>query len=361
MLKKAAALDALAHKARQPPRSAVPRQVWLLSCAGLGLCLLLAMAVGPTGIGLHALPSAFVGIVEGDGRAETLVLLKLRIPRVLLGAFVGAALAVSGAIMQGLFRNPLADPGLIGVSSGAALAAVAMIAAGHHLPSALVNALGIFALPAAAFVGGLVTTLVLVRVAHRSGTLSTATLLLAGIAIAAFSGAMTGLLAYMSDDRELRDITLWSMGSLAGANWDKVLAIIPFTVVLAYMLPRSVRALNGFLLGEAEAYHLGIDVEAEKKRCVLMTAVATGAAVAVAGILGFVGIIIPHLVRLLVGPDHRYVLPLGAIIGASLVLFADVVARMLVRPAELPLGLVLAVIGAPLFLHIVVNRHGGAG
>jgi iron complex transport system permease protein len=297
---------------------------------------------------------------QADGRAETLVLLKLRLPRMLLGMFVGAALALSGTIMQGLFRNPLADPGLIGVSSGAALAAVATIVLGNSLAMPYVKALGVYALPFSAFFGGLLTTFVLVTVTRRAGTLVTGTLLLAGIAVASFCMAMIGLLAYASDDRELRDLTLWSMGSLAGSSWDKVLAVLPFALLLAVMVPRSVRALNGLLLGEAEAFHLGIDVEAEKRRCMVMAAVGTGAAVAVAGIIGFVGIVIPHVVRLLVGPDHRYVLPLGALAGASLVLLADVVARMAVRPAELPLGLVLAAVGAPIFLHIVVNRQGAA-
>lgn len=335
------------------------RMVWIASIAVLVLCAVLSLAIGPTGISLGALPEAAAGVWAGDGRPETLVLLKLRLPRMLLGAFVGAALALSGTIMQGLFRNPLADPGLIGVSSGAALAAVTLIALGSSLAAPVMTALGVYALPVAAFGGGLAATYVLVFIAQRSGTLVTSTLLLSGIAISAFSGAMTGLLAYASDDRELRDLTLWSMGSLAGANWDKVIAVLPFAVLLAVMLPRSVRALNGLLLGEAEAYHLGIDVEAEKRRCVLLTALSTGAAVAVAGIVGFVGIVIPHLVRLMVGPDHRLVLPLGAIVGAALVLCADVAARMLVRPAELPLGLVLAVVGAPLFLHIVLNRQMG--
>ena len=336
-------------------------RLWTISAVVLLACIVASIAVGPTGITLTSLPRAIGGVFAGDGRPETLVLMKLRLPRMLLGAFVGAALALSGAVMQGLFRNPLADPGLIGVSSGAALAAVTLIALGNSFALPVVKAFGVYALPVAAFAGGLATMFVLMFIAQRSGTLQTGTLLLAGLAISAFSGALTGLLAFASDDRELRDLTLWSMGSLAGANWDKVIALIPFALVLLVTIPRSVRALNGLLLGEAEAYHLGIDVEAEKRRCVLITALSTGAAVAVAGILGFVGIVIPHLVRLLVGPDHRLVLPLGAIMGASLVLIADVVARMIVRPAELPLGLVLAAVGAPIFLHIVVNRQGGEG
>ncbi|MDX2203403.1 MAG: iron ABC transporter permease [Hyphomicrobiaceae bacterium] len=338
------------------------RHLLTWGCGALVLaCAVLSLGIGPTGLSLGSLPRAVLGAWTGSPGPETLVLLNLRLPRVLLGVFVGAGLAVSGAVMQGLFRNPLADPGLIGVSSGAALAAVATIALGNGLAAPLMRAFGVYALPLAAFFGGLATTVVLMAVARRSGTLLTGTLLLAGVAIAALCGSLTGILAYASDDRELRDLTLWSMGSLAGASWPKVVAVLPFTLLLLALVPRLTRALNGFLLGEAEAFHLGIDVERAKRLCVLLTAAATGAAVAVAGIVGFVGIVVPHLMRLLAGPDHRFVLPGSAALGASLVLLADIFARMAVRPAELPLGLVLAILGAPVFLHLVVRRGAGGG
>src|SRR5690606_14148180 len=170
------------------------------------------------------------------------------------------------------------------------------------------------------------------------------------------SGALTGLIAYASDDRELRDLTLWSLGSLSGASWPKVVAIAPFAAIIAVTLPRVVRALNGFLLGEAEAFHLGIEVERTKWLIIFITAASAGAAVAVAGVIGFVGIVVPHFVRLIAGPDHRFVLPCSALLGATLVLLGDVIARMAVRPAELPLGIVMAAIGAPVFLHIVLRR-----
>ena len=186
--------------------------------------------------------------------------------------------------------------------------------------------------------------------------MAVSTLLLAGVALAALNGALMGLIAYSSDDRELRDLTLWMLGSLSGASWPKVFAIIPFALLVALVLPRLIRGLNGLLLGEAEAFHLGIDVERTKRGIVLVTSAAVGAAVAVSGILGFVGIVVPHLVRLLAGPDHRIVLPASALMGATLVLTADILARMLLRPAELPLGVVMAILGAPIFLHMVVKR-----
>lgn len=258
----------------------------------------------------------------------------------------------------GLFRNPLADPGLIGVSSGAALAAVATIALGSSFAGPWVRVLGVWALPLAAFLGGFVTTMALMLIARRHGTTAIATLLLAGIALGALAGALTGLLAYVTDDRELRDLTLWSMGSLAGASWQKVLGIAPFALLLLLTIPRLVRALNGLLLGEAEAFYLGVEVEGAKLRVVTLAAAAVGAAVAVAGTIGFVGIVVPHLVRLIAGPDHRVVLPASALLGAVLVVVADVAARMIVAPAELPVGIIMAVIGAPVFLHLVIRRGG---
>jgi iron complex transport system permease protein len=207
----------------------------------------------------------------------------------------------------------------------------------------------------------LATSAALVAIVTRQGQLSISTLLLAGVALAALNGALMGLIAFASNDRELRDLTLWMLGSLSGASWPKVLAVLPFAALVAAALPRLTRGLNGLLLGEAEAYHLGIDVEQSKRMIVVVTSAAVGAAVAVSGILGFVGIIVPHLVRLLAGPDHRIVLPASALMGATLVLIADIFARMLLSPAELPLGVVMTILGAPLFLHMVVKRGMAGG
>ncbi len=341
-------------------REHIGRRLVVVSILALTLAIVMSLSIGATGISLDALwravQSALFGTEDAERITEQLVLFGIRLPRTLLGVFVGAALAVSGAMMQGLFRNPLADPGIVGVSSGAALAAVATIALGNTIAAPWTRTFGTYALPFAAFLGGFLTTTLLVLVAGRRGQLMIGTLLLAGIAIGAIAGALTGLIAYVSDDRELRDLTLWSMGSLSGASWPKVVAILPFAAVIAVALPRVIRALNGLLLGEAEAFHLGIDVERVKWLIIFTTAACVGAAVAVAGVVGFVGIVVPHFIRLVAGPDHRYVLPCSAFLGATLLLMADVIARMAVRPAELPLGIVMAAIGAPVFLHIVLRR-----
>jgi iron complex transport system permease protein len=333
----------------------------LLACLlVLAVAAVLALSIGPTGITLDSLPRVLTAIVTGEADAgtarEKLVLLDIRLPRLLLGMFVGIALSTSGAMMQGLFRNPLADPGLIGVSSGAALAAVATIALGNGVLGFLVKPLGVYALPFMAFLGGVAATSILVMVADRHGQLITTTLLLAGIGVGALAAALTGLISFASDDRELRDLTLWMLGSLSGASWPKVFSVIPFALVLAAVCPRLIRALNGLLLGETEAFHMGVDVERSKKLIVLATASAVGAAVAVSGVIGFVGIVVPHFARMLGGPDHRCVLPVSATLGATLVLLGDVVARLALSPAELPLGVVMAIIGAPVFLHMVIRR-----
>lgn len=346
-------------RAAEPDRAQQRFVLFAVSALALAVAAVLSLSIGATGISLDALPTA-IGTLFGDGDAESarsaLVLLDIRLPRTILAAMVGACLAVAGAMMQGIFRNPLADPGLIGVSSGAALAAVTVIVLGHGIAAPVVAAFGAHAIPVAAFAGGLAVTGTLVVLASSRRTVSVAALLLAGLVLGALAQALMGLLAYLSDDRELRDLTLWTLGSLAGSSWTKVIGVAPFALLNLLLLPYLVRALNGLLLGEAEAFHLGIDVERIKRLIIIATAASVAAAVAAAGIIGFVGIIVPHVVRLVAGPDHGTVLPASAMLGAALLLAADIVARIIVAPAELPLGIVVALIGAPIFLHLVLRR-----
>ncbi|MFN4294341.1 MAG: FecCD family ABC transporter permease [Thermoflexales bacterium] len=286
---------------------------------------------------------------------QVAVLVAIRIPRVLMGAMIGAALAVSGAAMQGMFRNPLADPGLIGVSSGAALAAVATIVLGVSFADTLYKQLGPFTLPVAAFVGAVGATVIIYRLANVNGRTIVATMLLAGIAMNALLGAGTGFLTFIATDAQLRNITFWTLGSIGGATWRSVAAIAPFVFVAIMLMPRLARALNAMALGEAEARHLGFDVERTKRWVVMLVSLAVGAAVALAGIIGFIGLIVPHLLRLLMGPDHRGVLPGAALLGAALLLAADLIARTIVAPAELPIGIVTATLGAPFFLWLLLR------
>jgi iron complex transport system permease protein len=274
----------------------------------------------------------------------------IRLPRVALGVLAGAALAVSGALLQGVFRNPLADPGLIGVSSGAALGAVAIIVLG-------ISSIGLMTLPLAAFLTGTATTFFVYRLAQRHGRTDVATLLLVGLALNAMAGAATGLLTYLADDAQLRSIVFWTMGGLGGALWETVLVAAPWIAVSLALAPRLGRALNLFALGEMEARHLGIEVEQVKRAAILLAALATGTAVALVGPIGFIGLIVPHIVRLIAGPDHRLLLPACALGGASLLVLADLVARTMTAPAEVPVGLITACAGGPFFLALILRAR----
>ncbi|KAE9631679.1 FecCD family ABC transporter permease [Parasedimentitalea maritima] len=347
-----------------PKRNSLPvdrrvqaRQLTVILVALLSATSVLSLAWGASGMSLWG---ALVDLVAGRelSRLDSIVLFDIRLPRLCLGILVGASLAVSGAVMQGLFRNPLADPGIVGVSAGASLAAISAIVLGAFLPPAIRDLTGNYLVPVSAFFGGWGSTLILYRVSTRRGQTSVATMLLAGIALGALAGALSGILVYMADDNQLRDLTFWGMGSLAGATWTKVLAATPIVLAALAVAPFIARGLNGLALGEAAAGHIGISVQRVKNISILSVAAATGAAVAVAGGIGFIGIVVPHLLRLATGPDHHSLLPNAALLGASLLLAADMIARTVIAPAELPIGIVTAVLGAPVFLWILLKRHG---
>lgn len=340
-----------------PDRLSRARRLHGLLALLLVVVALTSLTVGATGVQLWDVAGK---LLRGDelSAMERVVLLDIRLPRLAMGLAVGTALAVSGAVMQGLFRNPLADPGIVGVSAGAGLGAILAIVLGGLLPPALAVLPGPYLVPVAAFLGGWVTTLLLYRVATRRGHTSVATMLLAGIALGALTGAISGVLVYMADDAQLRDLTFWGLGSLAGASWTKLAVALP---VIAVSLAGAVllgRALNALALGEATAAHIGIPVQRMKRLAILCVAAATGAAVAVSGGIGFIGIVVPHLLRLASGPDHRALLINAALLGAALLLVADMISRVVVAPAELPIGIVTAVLGAPVFLWILLRQRG---
>lgn len=338
-----------------------------LVIAFLAMLTVLAMiASAATGASDASAFDVVASLIRGEpatllSARDRIIVFDIRLPRALLGVLIGAALAVSGAVMQGLFRNPLADPGLIGISSGAALGAVVMIVLGGYLPATLLGLVGSFALALAAFAGGLLTTFLLYRIATRHGQTSVATMLLAGIAIAALAGAVTGILIYTADDKQLRDVTFWNLGSLAGATWPKVLTAGPIILVSLTVLPFLGRGLNAITLGEAAAFHMGVKVQQLKNIAVVSVAAAVGASVAVSGGIAFIGIVVPHLLRMVIGPDHRYLLPASALLGATLMLAADMAARTIVAPAELPIGIITALAGAPFFLWMLLRNRPSAG
>lgn len=320
----------------------------------LPVVALLSLTVGTVSISWVEALRAVVGS-SSTTQIDT-ILFDIRLPRILLAIFVGAVLATTGAVMQGLFRNPLADPSLIGVSSGASVGASLMIvtAGGFIQGGALV---GLSLVSIGAFVGGFTATLLVYRLATSGMGTSVTTMLLAGIAIGALAGALNSLLSYFSDNDMLRQISLWQMGNLSGASWLKVSIMGAVTILLMGLFPRDSRALNALLLGESEARHLGINVQWVKRRLIVLTALGVGVSVAVAGLVGFVGLIMPHIIRLMIGPDHRWLIPASGLAGAILLVVADSLARVVVIPAELPTGILTAILGAPFFVALLLQQR----
>ncbi len=317
-----------------------------------------SIAVGPMNITItdsfkSLLPSAF----ELPNHIQV-VINEIRLPRTLMCILIGAILALCGAVMQGLFRNPLAEPGIIGVSAGALLgAAIAMVLFASWLEEAPIY-INLFAVPIFAFLGGVITTMIVYRLGTSKFGTSVTIMLLAGIAVSALSGAGIGYLHFASDDEALRDLTLWSMGSLAGATWPSLGLAAATLTLLYFTFKREAMPLNAMLLGESEAAHMGVNVQSFKRRLIIVSAVGVGVAVSLTGIIGFIGLIVPHLIRMLVGPDHRSLLPLSALVGALLLTMSDMIARVAVAPAELPVGIITALIGTPFFLIILIQQKG---
>lgn len=322
-------------------------QLWTLT-ALLVLLMMISASSGAVAIPVRLLPELLFSPrfdVSSELYLWQSVLLDLRLPRVLFGALAGAVLALTGATMQALFRNPLAEPGLLGVSSGASLGAVMAILLGGG---------SFLVLAPAAFAGSLLATALAYHLGKRYHGM--AGLLLAGIAINAICGSLIGLMTYLADDTQLRSLTFWSMGSLAGATWPLLAVLSPCLLLLCALVLHHWRAMNALLLGEREAQHLGFPIKAVRRKLVLLTALLIGPLVAATGGIGFVGLVVPHLVRMLTGADHRQLLPASMLAGAIALVAADCLARMVVQPAELPIGIVTSLIGGPFFLWLLLSR-----
>ncbi len=343
------------RSARSLRRDGGPRGRALVLPVLAGLLVLaagFALSIGafPVGAGQiwHSLVDGFSG-QQQEGFAGS-VIWDIRLPRVLLAMLVGASLATAGCLMQGTFANPLAEPGIIGVSSGAAVVAVFSIVAG-------LSAFGAWVLPAAAFVGGLVVTAGVYWLARVNGRTEVLTLILVGIAVNAFAGALIGLLMSVSDDSQLRSITFWNLGSLSAATWMNVLSVLPIALIGIVSTIFLAHKLDLLSLGEHGAGHLGVNVERTRQISILLVALMTAAAVAVAGIITFVGLVVPHALRLVVGPSHRLLLPASAVGGAVLLVVADLISRTVVAPREIPLGVLTALIGSPVFFWLLRREH----
>jgi len=309
------------------------------------LSLLVAASLGSFSV------SIFDYLFQTSSILENKVLEQIRLPRVLLAGIVGASLGISGASLQGLFRNPLADPGLIGVSAGAALGASVVIVLGSSfIPDYI---FGPFILPLSAIMGAALVIYLLYLFTKGFGYQGVTYMLLVGIAVNALASVGIGILTFISSDSELRGLTFWTMGSFGAANWTLVLpAIIVILITIFLLIPYS-RQLDLLQLGEPEAYRLGVDVKSLKFRVIISSAIVVGISVSLSGMIGFVGLVVPHLMRLLGGVNHNYLLPASALFGATIMIVADLLSRILIQPAELPVGLLTSAIGAPFFLWLI--------
>lgn len=313
------------------------------------LALLLVLTLSAANLGALKLSFATLWHASADDVVWD-IWLNIRLPRVLLAAVVGCALATSGAVMQGLFRNPLADPGLLGLSSGAAMFV--------GLAIVFPYALGLYGHMVAAFLGSLAVSIIIFLLSRSShGTMSR--LLLAGIAINALCGSAVGILSYVGDDQQLRQLSVWMMGSLGQAQWSTLAIAASVIVPVTLLTLLSASRLNLLQLGDEEAHYLGINVHQIKIRLLVLSALLVGVCVAVSGIIGFIGLVIPHLIRMRIGADHRWLLPGAALGGACLLLLADTIARTAAAPSEMPVGLITSLIGGPYFLWLIVKPKGG--
>ncbi|MFX4262398.1 FecCD family ABC transporter permease [Pelotomaculum propionicicum] len=331
-----------------------------LLLAVLGLTVVLCTTIGPARIGftdvltmmLRRLPWAGDLIPRGDwpDNYETIVF-QMRLARVVLAALVGAGLAASGVVLQGLLINPMADPYILGISQGAALGATAaMLSLGGLL------ALGIYTVPLVAFLGGLVTSIVVYNLARVGNRVQMSTLLLAGIAVGLFLSAITSYIMITSG-QNVHQILFWMIGGFAGRGWDHVMVLLPYIITGYSIMHLYARRMNVILLGEEPAQHLGIDVERMKKVLLTAATLTTASAVSVSGVIAFVGLIIPHAVRLMVGPDHRVLLPTAALTGAIFLIVADALARVAAAPEEIPVGIITALCGGPFFIYLLRKKN----
>ncbi len=315
---------------------------------------LVSLSLGPVNIPASHVASIVLSLLGLDfadfGRTEQLVIEQIRLPRIVVGASVGMALGVAGATMQGLFRNPMADPGIIGVSAGGAVGAVVAIATGTA---------GLFflALPTFAFVGAMAATFLVYGIAAIGGRFSMATLLLAGVAVNAFLGAVvSAVIILLPDNEALREILFWLAGGLDSRSWEHVRISTPLILGGVAVIMLMARDLNLLMLGDDEARSMGVRVGLARPALLAAAALATGAAVAVSGTIAFVGLVTPHVIRLVLGPDHRVLVPMSAAGGAVFVILADTVARTIVQPAEFRVGVLTAFVGAPLFILLLIRN-----
>jgi iron complex transport system permease protein len=329
----------------------------LLGISLLGLFYSSVTVTVPTILHIILDKTLNMGWLTDVAKNEEMIIWNIRLPRVLLAFCIGASLALAGAAFQGLLRNPLADPYTIGVSSGASLGAVLVL----FFQVSIVG-LGSFTLPVVAILFGLISLFIvfgLVRLSSKS--LAIETIILAGIIVSAFIGSLVSLIISLSDRESMTQIIYWLYGSVGMRGWSHIQLILPFMLIGSFILIYHYRELNALALGEDAADHIGVDVKKGKTFVLIGASLLTGAAVAVSGSIGFVGLVIPHLVRLVTGPNHRHVLPLSMLVGGAFLILADLMARTIIAPKELPIGVITALIGAPVFALLLIRERFGKG
>lgn len=326
------------------------------------LILLLLLSVGSLFIGVYQFEGndfrAIYDLIfknQSVNTSDYYVFYNIRLPRIVLAILIGSGLAVSGTCLQGMFKNPLASPDLIGITSGAVLFAAVTIVLGSTIKPYIPEGLHYSLLSIMSFIGALITMSFVYKMSTVDGRTNIVVLLLSGVAITALTGAATGLLIYLSTEEELRDLTFWTLGSLAGANWTKNLIMAIVILISFSFLINKGKALNAMMLGEKDAEHLGIPVERIKRRIVIFSALTVGTAVAFAGTIGFVGLIVPYILRLVFKSNYYLILPLSAVLGSILLLTADTISRTIVAPSEVPIGILTAIMGAPVFIAILIR------
>lgn len=318
--------------------------------------IILNITIGAFSISIFELVEALLN--PNENQIYYQVITDIRFPRIALGVLVGIAFGISGAMMQTLFKNPLADPGLIGVSAGASAGVVIFMLLAKFLPEIFYSGfLSYLSLPFSAFLGAVITIFVIYKLASVYNKVAVTVMLLAGIAINAMLGALVGLFTYVSTEEELKSFTFWTMGSLADGDLKVILTLVPIVLITYIFAHKKKVELNLMLLGEDEARNSGVNAERLKKMIIFFVSLSIGASVAFCGIIGFIGLIVPHIARQLVGSNHKFFVPLSAILGAFVLLWADSLARTIVAPAELPIGIITAILGAPFFLWLLMKNR----
>lgn len=329
----------------------------------LSILLLIILATVSLFVGVYEfetdvfsiLKSFFISSAEVS-EADQYILFDLRLPRIVMGILIGSMLSVSGTCMQGMFKNPLATPDLIGITSGATLFAATSIVLGGVLKTFIPESLHFYLLSLMAFLGSLLTMLIVYKIATVNGKTNVVMMLLTGVAITAIGFAFTGFLIYISKEEQLRDLTFWNLGSLAGATWMKNGLLFVVLLISYFFLLGKGKSLNALMLGENDAKHLGVPVEKIKKQIVVFTALMVGTTVAFAGTIGFVGLVIPYILRLIFKSNYQLILPLSAVFGSILLVVADTISRTIVAPSEIPIGILTAMLGAPIFILILIKN-----